>query len=213
MKREFYIDTPLGKLRVWAKHDVDSALDFPGVNIDLIDEKDGDIIVAVVEYDSTDKRIQTCVYGDVDREDPTHIVELQNLPTLEEELKPYLMTVVETSCKDVIVYARSADEARTETQTLWDLQEIELTADDFSEMELLTPQELNDTKGYEYCTVYNQPEDKPPRSNLEVLKDLIDYTQDMERDWNAMNDPEPNVWSDDVRALRWAFEKLGGIDI
>ena len=35
MKREFYIDTPLGKLNVYAKADEDRPGDFPGVYIDL----------------------------------------------------------------------------------------------------------------------------------------------------------------------------------
>lgn len=36
MKREFYVDTPLGKLHVHAKHDTDNAADYPGVYVDLV---------------------------------------------------------------------------------------------------------------------------------------------------------------------------------
>ena len=71
--REFYIDTPLGKLKVYAKHDSDSAEDYPGVFIDLVTNTE-DICLACVEYESVDKIIQTCVYGDVFEETPTEII-------------------------------------------------------------------------------------------------------------------------------------------
>lgn len=61
--REFFIDTPLGKLRVWAKHETDTADDFPGVYIDLVGSDNGcDDMLACVEYDSVDGNLQTCVY-------------------------------------------------------------------------------------------------------------------------------------------------------
>lgn len=72
--REFYVETPLGLLKVWAKHDVDLSLDFPGVYVDLVREGEDDVLLACVEYESVDKRIQTCVYGDAREEAPTHIV-------------------------------------------------------------------------------------------------------------------------------------------
>lgn len=63
MKREFYIDTPIGKIRVWAKHDKDSPENFPGVYIDIV-QNEGDYgdMLACIEYESIDKVIQTCVY-------------------------------------------------------------------------------------------------------------------------------------------------------
>lgn len=63
MEREFYVYTPLGKLRVWAKHTSDDPDDFPGVYVDLVSQ-DGDFgeLLACVEYDSIEKGLQTCVY-------------------------------------------------------------------------------------------------------------------------------------------------------
>jgi len=62
MKREFIIDTPLGKLRVWAKHDQDCLVDFPGVYVDFLQDGKDDALLACVEYDSSNDRLQTCVY-------------------------------------------------------------------------------------------------------------------------------------------------------
>ena len=72
MKREFYIDTPLGVLRVWAKHDVDNPRDFPGVFIDLV-KPDGDEMLACVEYETCDDEIQTCVYN-IGEDDPVAVI-------------------------------------------------------------------------------------------------------------------------------------------
>lgn len=64
-KREFLVTTPMGVLRVYAKHDMDHPEDYPGVYIDLvkhgIDLADGDP-VCTVEYDSSKKRIQTVAF-------------------------------------------------------------------------------------------------------------------------------------------------------
>lgn len=62
MKREFYVDTPLGKLKVWAKYEEDTADDFPGVYIDIVREGKEDELLACVEYVPFDGYIQTCVY-------------------------------------------------------------------------------------------------------------------------------------------------------
>ena len=62
MNREFYIDTPLGKLKVWAKHKIDNAVDFPGVYVDLVRDGMDDDMLACVEYDSCHDRLQTVVY-------------------------------------------------------------------------------------------------------------------------------------------------------
>jgi hypothetical protein len=62
MKREFYIDTPLGQLKVWAKHETDNAEDFPGVFIDLVCEDGAEDMLACVEYESVGGVLQTCVY-------------------------------------------------------------------------------------------------------------------------------------------------------
>ena len=74
MEREFYVYTPLGKLRVWAKHTSDDPDDFPGVYVDLV-SKEGEWgeLLACVEYDSIEKGLQTCVYQP-NQDDPVSIV-------------------------------------------------------------------------------------------------------------------------------------------
>lgn len=62
MKREFIIDTPLGKLRVSAKHDRDCTADYPGVYVDLLQEGKDAAMLACVEYASGANHLQTCVY-------------------------------------------------------------------------------------------------------------------------------------------------------
>lgn len=72
MRREFYINTPVGKLHVWSKHEEDNELNFPGVYIDLVTDH-GDEMLACVEYESMERLIQTCIYHP--KEDvPTYIV-------------------------------------------------------------------------------------------------------------------------------------------
>lgn len=63
LKRYFFVDTPLGKLKVYAKHDTDTPADYPGLFVDLVTPAypEGDML-ACVEYDSSDKLLQTCVY-------------------------------------------------------------------------------------------------------------------------------------------------------
>ena len=61
-KREFYVETPLGKLHVWAKQERDCADNFPGVYIDYIAPDGNEAILSCVEYESNDELIQTCVY-------------------------------------------------------------------------------------------------------------------------------------------------------
>ena len=76
-KREFTVETPLGRLRVWAKYDDDREDDFPGVYIDLCrDGKDDDSQFACVEYNPIEERIQCNVYSDPESEYPTHIIGL-----------------------------------------------------------------------------------------------------------------------------------------
>lgn len=64
MERSFIVHTPIGKLRVYAKHEVDCAGDYPGVYIDFIKDdtwEHGDMLCCV-EYDSYSGMIQTVVY-------------------------------------------------------------------------------------------------------------------------------------------------------
>lgn len=64
-KREFSVETPMGILWVYAKHDTDSPEDYPGIYIDLIrpgTERNMSDPVCTVEYDSSEKRIQTVAF-------------------------------------------------------------------------------------------------------------------------------------------------------
>ena len=76
--REFFIDTPLGKIKVYAKTNADDPSDFPGVYVDLVKE-DELIQLACVEYESVYKKLQTCVYGDGLDDAPTVVVTHTNL--------------------------------------------------------------------------------------------------------------------------------------
>ena len=76
-KREFFIDTPMGKLKVYAKSDKDTAENFPGVYIDLVGE-DEDACLCCVEYESIEKRLQACVYGDMYSDIPTEVTPFQH---------------------------------------------------------------------------------------------------------------------------------------
>lgn len=62
MKREFYVDTPLGKLHIHAKHDTDNATDYPGVYVDLVRDNHEDEMLACVEFDSYEGDLLTTVY-------------------------------------------------------------------------------------------------------------------------------------------------------
>ena len=78
-KREFFVDTPLGKIKVYSKHEKDCARDYPGVYVDFLGS-DGELVpLACVEYDSSSDRLQTCVYGDGADDSPTEVVHHQNL--------------------------------------------------------------------------------------------------------------------------------------
>lgn len=77
--RHFVIETPLGKLEVYAKHDKsDCAEDYPGVFIDFVREDGATVVLACVEYDPDKDLLQTVVYGDCASDEPTAIVEHYN---------------------------------------------------------------------------------------------------------------------------------------
>lgn len=62
MEREFFVNTPIGKLKIYAKHTIDTPEDYPGVYVDLV-RNDGNLeMLACVEYDSCGEQLQTCVY-------------------------------------------------------------------------------------------------------------------------------------------------------
>ena len=71
--RSFLVDTPIGKLKVHAKNVVDTAGNFPGVYVDLVREGQDDQLLACVEWESVDKQLQACVYGNKDEDSPTLI--------------------------------------------------------------------------------------------------------------------------------------------
>lgn len=81
--REFFVETPLGLLKVWAKHDVDLSLDYPGVYVDLVREGEDDICLTCVEYESSKDEIQTVVYQNAWTDEPTEILthDLRKVPT------------------------------------------------------------------------------------------------------------------------------------
>lgn len=62
MERDFFVDTPLGKLHVHAKHDTDNAADYPGVYVDLVRDGHDDEMLACVEFDSYEGDLLTTAY-------------------------------------------------------------------------------------------------------------------------------------------------------
>lgn len=85
--REFFVETPLGKLRIWAKHETDTPEDFPGVYVDIIHNVNGEEesdLLCCVEYDSCQHRLQTCVY-DIGCDDPLEVVKYSITETVQVE--------------------------------------------------------------------------------------------------------------------------------
>lgn len=88
-KREFTVDTPLGRIHVYSKHDpVDCAADFPGIYVDFIPPYYGSepILLAATEYDPYTNEVKTCVYGDGISDEPTHVENHYNLHSYMDEL-------------------------------------------------------------------------------------------------------------------------------
>ena len=74
--RHFIVDTPVGQLAIYAKHDkTDCAADYPGVFIDYVRKDGATAILACVEYDPNKEALQTVVYGNCASDEPTEIVE------------------------------------------------------------------------------------------------------------------------------------------
>lgn len=77
--RHFIVDTPVGQLAIYAKHDkTDCAADYPGVFIDYVRKDGATAILACVEYDPNKEALQTVVYGNCASDEPTEIVEHYN---------------------------------------------------------------------------------------------------------------------------------------
>lgn len=77
--RHFIVDTPVGQLAIYAKHDkTDCAADYPGVFIDYVRKDGATAILACVEYDPNKDALQTVVYGNCASDEPTEIVEHYN---------------------------------------------------------------------------------------------------------------------------------------
>lgn len=57
--RHFIVDTPVGQLAIYAKHDkTDCAADYPGVFIDYVRKDGATAILACVEYDPNKKHFR-----------------------------------------------------------------------------------------------------------------------------------------------------------
>lgn len=103
--REFYVNTPLGRLKVWAKYDIDNPEDFPGVFVDFIDKDGENICLCCTEYDSVNKAIYTHVYGNGNSDSPTDSIYHENLEQTDEqhfdreELGKLFQTLVDLSYK------------------------------------------------------------------------------------------------------------------
>lgn len=61
-KHEFFVDTPVGKLKVQAKGPIDEPDDYPGVYVELVDKNGDSDLLACVEFDSNRSNLQTCIY-------------------------------------------------------------------------------------------------------------------------------------------------------
>ena len=96
VRREFTVDTPVGRLKISAKSDYgnpaaitsqeDNPDDFPGVYVDLVMPNGSDLMLACVEWESVDRRLQACVYGNCTSDDPSDIVYFEDL---EDEINGY----------------------------------------------------------------------------------------------------------------------------
>lgn len=80
-KKELSVNTPLGDIVVAVKTDSE----YPGVYVDLKGEKVkdtfevGTVSLATVEFAPNKNKVQTVVYGDAEKEEPTYIVEHENV--------------------------------------------------------------------------------------------------------------------------------------
>lgn len=79
-RREFFVDTPIGRLRARASmefEDDPSAKDdpdgYPGIFVDLVREGKEVSLLSCTEWDSADHKLQTCVYGNLGDDAPTSI--------------------------------------------------------------------------------------------------------------------------------------------
>lgn len=107
-KREFYIMTPLGALKVWANQgDVDIPDEYPGVFVDWIDPNGTQVPLALVEYDSDEKGIYGRIYGNDEYGCP---VENFRYAIIDDQLKgldTFDIEIAET--KSVVVSVKASD--------------------------------------------------------------------------------------------------------
>lgn len=68
--KEFFIDTPLGKLKVWSSQ-TDNTEDFSGVNISFVGGNEDEFLLTCIKYDPLLKGICTLIYGEEDKSTPT----------------------------------------------------------------------------------------------------------------------------------------------
>lgn len=88
--RSFDVQTPAGIIRAYAKADYGNPKakqdkfknepeNFPGVFVDLVLSTGESVILACTEWESCDKKLQTCVYGDCMADEPTFIGDYTNI--------------------------------------------------------------------------------------------------------------------------------------
>ena len=67
--QEFYVWTPIGKLRIWCP-EAETRYNVPQICIDYL-HRDGDIPLVRTEFSYIDREVHTQVYGDMYCESPT----------------------------------------------------------------------------------------------------------------------------------------------
>ena len=140
-KREFFVDTPLGKLKVWAKHETDTPEDFPGVYVDLARKGKADDLLSCIEYDSCNDRLQTCVYQpghdepcelvihELDEGEDIEPVPENALGTDSDGLSEYIVSMAVDGRLDVRVRANSFAEAFAKAESAFadaDISQMEV---------------------------------------------------------------------------------------
>ena len=84
------VETPGGQIVAYPKHEVDSPEDYPGIYVDLILPNKEKLMLACVEYDSCDKELFCCVYGNALDDSPTDRRVYENIKELQAECRPTL---------------------------------------------------------------------------------------------------------------------------
>lgn len=97
--RSFFVKTPCGKLKVTAKADwgptacnepehKDDPESYPGVFVDLIRDGQDDELLACVEYDSTQEKLQAAIYTDVNGDAPSDLILFESVEKVDDATTP-----------------------------------------------------------------------------------------------------------------------------